>query len=77
MMILTENAPRQKYVTLENSDSSVQIRIEPKIYWEFVLQDTTKCEFSVLLDFGGIEFWVDTIANRLSGQKPSEKAALQ
>jgi len=56
MMILTENAPRQKYVTLENSDSSVQIRIEPKIYWEFVLQDTTKCEFSVLLDFGGIEF---------------------
>jgi len=50
------NAKHPKFTKSRNSDSSVQIQIEPicPYQFDFVLQDTEQSEFFDLVDFGGV-----------------------
>ena len=51
----------QNLLNLENPNSLVQIQIEPKSEFEFVLRDTEEFEFLNLVDFGDVAFPIETV----------------
>jgi len=55
-MLSTENTTPPKSSKPRNSNSSVQIQIEPKSRFEFIPRDTEKSEFLDLVDFGDYVF---------------------
>jgi len=60
MKLSTKNATPPKVTKSRNSNSSVRIRIKPKI-WEFVPRDTEESEFLDLAGFGDAAFSVETV----------------
>ena len=59
--VSSENAFPKKVDSMENSDSSVQIQIGTNLPFEFVLQNTGKSEFSVLLDIAVVIISMETV----------------
>jgi hypothetical protein len=59
--VFTDNATPPKSTKSRNSNSSVQIQIEQKSQFEFVLRDTEKSEFVDLADFGGVALSVESV----------------
>ena len=57
----TEYATPPKSFKLRISNYLVQIRIEAKFEFEFVPRDTEEFEFFDLVDFGDVEFSVETV----------------
>jgi len=55
-----QNATPPKSNKSRNSNSSVQIHIKPKSYFEFVLRDSKESEVLDLADFGDAAFGVET-----------------
>jgi len=56
MIVSTENTTPPQSSKPRNSNSSVQIQIEPKSRFEFIPRDTEKSEFLDLVDFGDYVF---------------------
>jgi len=56
----TENATPPESPISENPKFSVQIQIKQKFEFEFIRRDNEKSRFLDLVDFGGVEFWVES-----------------
>jgi len=61
MTISAENATPPKSTKSRNSNSSVQIQIQPKSQVEFVPRDTETSEFLDLAGFEGVAILVETV----------------
>jgi len=72
----TENATPPKSTKSRNSDSSVQIQIQPKFHFQVVPRDDEESEFLDLVDFGEVAFSEETVVGILHhGKKKTDCSA--